>query len=212
MKGRWTAGLVSSMVTIIMAGAVMTAGTGHAAVAPKLETATFAGGCFWCMESPFDKLPGVVSVTVGYTGGTLKNPTYEQVSAGGTGHAESIQILFDPKVIGYAQLLNVYWHNVDPTTVDRQFCDGGHQYRTAIFYHSEEQRKVAEQSKAALSATKSFSDPIVTEIVPAGAFYPAEDYHQHYYKKNPLRYKYYRLSCGRDKRLHDLWGSAAGHE
>jgi peptide-methionine (S)-S-oxide reductase len=212
MKRHGTAGLVKLMLAAIVATTVMAAGTSYAAAAPKLETATFAGGCFWCMESPFDKLPGVVSVTVGYTGGTTKNPTYEQVSAGGTGHAESVQILFDPKVIGYDRLLNVFWHNIDPTTEDRQFCDSGRQYRTAIFYHSEEQKRLAEQSKAALSTTKSFADPIVTEIVPAGTFYPAEEYHQHYYKKDPLRYKYYRLGCGRDKRLHDLWGSAAGRE
>ncbi len=212
MNRHRTTDLVKLTLAVIVAAAVMAVGTGYAAADPKLETATFAGGCFWCMESPFDKLPGVVSVTVGYTGGTTKNPTYEQVSAGGTGHAESVQILFDPKVIGYGRLLNVFWHNVDPTVEDRQFCDSGHQYRTAIFYHSDEQKKTAEKSKAALSATKSFPDPIVTEIVPAGTFYPTEEYHQHYYKKNPLRYKYYRLSCGRDKRLHDLWGSAAGRE
>ena len=177
----------------------------------QLETATFAGGCFWCMEAPFDKLTGVVSVTVGYTGGTLKNPTYEQVSAGGTGHAESVQIRFDPAKIGYDRLLTVYWHNIDPTVRDRQFCDQGHQYRTAIFYHSEQQRELALASKAALEKTKPFAGPIVTEIVPAGTFYPAEAYHQHYYRKNPIRYWYYRTSCGRDRRLKELWGSAAGH-
>ena len=175
------------------------------------ETATFAWGCFWCMESPFDKLPGVISVTAGYTGGSVKNPTYEQVSAGGTGHAESVQIVFDPKRISYGRLLEVYWHNVDPTVKDRQFCDTGHQYRSAIFYHGEEQRREAEASKAALEKNRPFKAPVVTEIVPAGPFYPAEEYHQHYYKKNPIRYRFYRGACGRDARLRELWGGSAGH-
>jgi len=177
----------------------------------RTEEATFAGGCFWCMEAPFDSLPGVVSVTVGYTGGSLKNPTYEQVSAGGTGHAESVRVVFDPTRISYAKLLEVYWHNIDPTVKDRQFCDRGHQYRSAIFYHGEEQRRIAEESKATLEKGKPFKTPIVTEIVPAGEFYPAEEYHQHYYKKNPIRYRFYRGGCGRDARLKELWGSSAGH-
>jgi peptide-methionine (S)-S-oxide reductase len=179
--------------------------------AGRLETATFAGGCFWCMESPFDKLSGVVSVTAGYTGGTLKNPTYVQVSAGGTGHAESAQIVFDPARIGYNRLLDVYWHNIDPTRRNGQFCDHGHQYRTAIFYHGDAQRRMALASRAALEKSKPFKGDIVTEIIPAGPFYPAEEYHQHYYKKNPIRYHYYRSSCGRDRRLKELWGDAAGH-
>jgi peptide-methionine (S)-S-oxide reductase len=179
--------------------------------ARPLEKATFAGGCFWCMEAPFDHLPGVVSVTSGYTGGKVKNPTYKQVSAGGTGHAEAVQIVFDPSRIGYAQLLEVFWHNTDPTVKDRQFCDIGSQYRTGIFYHGEEQRLAAEKSKEALERSKPFKEPVVTEIVPAGEFYPAEEYHQHYYKKNPIRYRYYRSGCGRDRRLEELWGSAAGH-
>jgi len=184
---------------------------GSGGAATRTETATFAGGCFWCMESPFDKLDGVLSVTVGYTGGQTQNPTYEQVSAGGTGHAESVQIRFDPARIGYGRLLEVYWHNIDPTVKDRQFCDAGHQYRSAIFYHGEEQHRVALKSREALERSKPFAEAIQTEIVPAGAFYPAEEYHQHYYKKNPLRYKFYRSGCGRDRRLHELWGSAAGH-
>lgn len=182
-----------------------------AAAATRTETATFAGGCFWCMESPFDKLEGVVSVTVGYSGGHTKDPTYEQVSAGGTGHAESVQIVFDPARISYARLLEVFWHNIDPTVKDRQFCDVGHQYRSAIFVHNAEQRAVAMQSRDLLEKNKPFQEAIVTEIVPAGKFYPAEDYHQHYYKKNPLRYKFYRSGCGRDRRLQELWGNAAGH-
>lgn len=189
----------------------LAAASGEAAGSRRLETATFAGGCFWCMEAPFDKLNGVVSVTVGYTGGRTRNPTYEQVSAGGTGHAESVQIVYDPAKIGYEKLLDVFWHNIDPTTPNRQFCDAGSQYRTAIFYHTAEQRRLAEASKLALAESKSLNSPIVTEIVPAGPFYPAEEYHQHYYKKNPIRYRFYRQGCGRDKRLKELWGSAAGH-
>ena len=175
------------------------------------ETATFAGGCFWCMESPFDKLPGVVAVTVGYTGGAVKNPTYEQVSAGGTGHAEAVQIVYNPSEIGYEKLLDVFWHNTDPTVKDRQFCDVGSQYRPGIFYHGEEQRLLALRSKEALEKTKPFKEPILTEVTAAGEFYPAEEYHQHYYRKNPIRYKYYRSGCGRDRRLKELWGDAAGH-
>ncbi|ABQ25250.1 peptide-methionine (S)-S-oxide reductase MsrA [Geotalea uraniireducens] len=181
------------------------------AVKGGLEKATFAGGCFWCMEAPFDRLEGVTSVTAGYTGGQKKNPTYEEVSAGGTGHAESVQIVYDPARIGYAKLLDVFWRNIDPTVRDRQFCDVGTQYRSAIFYHSPEQKNLAEESKRLLEKTKPFAAPIVTEIVPASEFYPAEDYHQHYYKKNPIRYKFYRQGCGRDRRLKELWGAAAGH-
>ena len=179
--------------------------------AARLETATFAGGCFWCMEAPFDKLPGVVSVTAGYTGGQVKNPTYEQVSAGTTGHAESVRIVYDPQKIGYKQLLDIFWHNIDPTVKDRQFCDVGNQHRSSIFYHRDEQHRLAEESKKELEDNKPFKGPIVTDIVPASEFYPAEEYHQHYYKKNPLRYRYYRYSCGRDQRLKELWGDLAGH-
>ena len=177
----------------------------------KLEKAVFAGGCFWCMEAPFDQLPGVVSVTSGYTGGSKKNPTYKDVSSGGTGHAEAVEIVFDPAKISYDKLLTVFWHNIDPTVIDRQFCDSGNQYRSAIFYNTKEQHSVALKSKAALEKSKSFKEPIVTEIVQAGEFYPAEGYHQHYYKKNPIRYKYYRSNCGRDQRLRELWRNAAGH-
>ncbi len=175
------------------------------------EYAIFAGGCFWCMEAPFDKLDGVISVTPGYTGGQKKNPTYKEVSAGGTGHAEAVQIAFDPSKISYTRLLDVFWHNIDPTVQDRQFCDQGHQYRSAIFYASEQQRAAALKSREALSKSKPFPAAIVTEITAASQFYPAEEYHQHYYKKNPLRYRYYRSSCGRDKRLQELWGNLAGH-
>jgi len=204
------------LAVLFCLGVLVPAAGGMAAAEEKgggklLEKATFAGGCFWCMESPFDKLYGVVSVTVGYTGGTKVNPTYEEVSAGGTGHAESVQIVYDPAKISYEKLLEVFWHNIDPTTQDREFCDSGHQYRSAIFYHNEDQKRQAEASRRELEKTKPFRAPIVTEIAAAGVFYPAEEYHQHYYKKNPLRYKYYRTGCGRDRRLKELWGEKAGH-
>ena len=173
-----------------------------------LARATFAGGGFWCMEPPFDKLDGVVSTTSGYIGGHTKNPTYEAVSAGGTGHAEAVEIAYDPARIGYAKLLDVFWRNIDPTVRNRQFCDVGDQYRSAIFYHDAEQRRLAEQSKAALEKSRPFPQPIVTEIVAAGVFTPAEAYHQDYYPKNPVRYKFYRYRCGRDQRLEELWGKA----
>jgi peptide-methionine (S)-S-oxide reductase len=174
--------------------------------APGLEKATFAGGCFWCMEPPFDKLDGVVSTTSGYTGGRTPNPTYQQVSAGGTGHAEAVEVLYDPKKVSYEKLLEVFWRNVDPTAGDHQFCDYGNQYRSEIFFHNDEQKRLAEASMAALEASKTFKDPIVTRIAPAATFYPAEEYHQDFYKKNPIRYKFYRYNCGRDKRLRELWG------
>jgi peptide-methionine (S)-S-oxide reductase len=176
-----------------------------------LATAVFAGGCFWCMEPPFDKLDGVVSTTSGYTGGQKKDPTYKEVSAGGTGHAEAVEIRYDPKKISYEKLLDVFWHNVDPTVKDQQFCDHGNQYRTGIFYLNDEQKRQAEVSKTALQKSKPFKESIITEIVAASQFYPAEDYHQDYYIKNPVRYKFYRGSCGRDGRLKELWGDAAGH-
>lgn len=172
--------------------------------------ATFAGGCFWCMEPPYDKLDGVLSTTSGYIGGTKKNPTYQEVSSGGTGHTEAVRIVYDPKKVSYEKLLEVFWMNVDPTDAGGQFCDRGSQYRTGIFVHDDEQRKLAEASKAALAKSKPFKEPIVTEIVPAGDFWVAEDYHQDYYVKNPLRYKYYRTGCGRDQRLRTLWGDRAG--
>ena len=170
------------------------------------ELATFAGGCFWCMEPPYDTLDGVISTTAGYIGGNKDEPTYKEVSRGDTGHAEVVQVVFDPKKVSYATLLEVYWRNVDPTTPDRQFCDSGSQYRTGIFYYGEEQKRLADASKESLGQTKPFAAPVVTEIVAAGKFYPAEDYHQDYYKKNPLRYKFYRFNCGRDQRLKELWG------
>lgn len=173
-----------------------------------LETATFAGGCFWCMEPPFDELPGVISTTSGYTGGKTKNPTYQEVSAGTTGHAEAVQVVYDPAKVSYATLLEVFWKNIDPTTRDRQFCDVGSQYRTAIFWHNEEQLRLAEASKKQLEQSGRFTQPIATEIVPMAMFYPAEDYHQDYYQKNPIRYKFYRYNCGRDQVLTEIWGTS----
>ena len=174
-----------------------------------LAKATFAGGCFWCMEPPYDKLPGVASTTSGYMGGKTRNPTYEEVSSGGTGHAEVVQVIYDPKKVSYDKLLEVYWRNVDPTQRDGQFCDHGSQYRTAIFFHDDEQKRAAETSKAVLLKKKPFPGGIVTEITSATEFYPAEDYHQDYYRKNPVRYKFYRSGCGRDARLKELWGKPA---
>jgi len=176
---------------------------------PKYAVATFAGGCFWCMQPPFDHTKGVIKTIAGYTGGATVNPTYEQVSEGGTGHAESVDVIFDPAAVSYKELLQIYWHNVDPLVKDQQFCDAGHQYRTAIFYHGDEQKQLAENSKKEVEAKLKVA--VQTEIVAASAFYPAEDYHQEYYKKNPVRYKFYRWNCGRDQRLKQLWGANAGH-
>jgi len=174
-----------------------------AAVAAE-AVATFAGGCFWCTESDFEKVPGVLSAVSGYIGGSVPNPTYEQVSSGGTGHAEAVAVRFDPAKVSYEKLLALYWRSVDPTVKDRQFCDVGSQYRTAIFAHDAAQRKQAEATKAGVA--KQLGVAIHTEIVDAGTFYPAEDYHQDYYKKNPIRYKFYRANCGRDARLEKIWG------
>lgn len=181
---------------------------GASSGAEQRETATFAGGCFWCMEPPFEKLPGVVSVVSGYTGGAKVNPSYEEVSAGGTGHHEAVRIIFDPRKISYSQLLDVFWRNIDPTDNGGQFCDRGDQYRAAIFYHDAAQKRAAEESKRAIERIKTFKEPVVTEIRPAVPFYEAEGYHQDYYRKNPVRYKFYRYQCGRDQRLEQLWGKA----
>ncbi len=168
--------------------------------------ATFAGGCFWCMEPPFDALDGVLSTTAGYTGGSNEYPAYKEVSEGKTGHAEALQVRYDPRKITYVVLLDVFWRNIDPTTANRQFCDWGSQYRSAIFYHNDEQKRLAEESKTELEKSKRFDKPIATEIVRAPTFYPAEAYHQDYYKKNPDNYTSYRKGCGRDARLNELWG------
>ncbi len=178
----------------------------------KAETtarAIFAGGCFWCMEAPFDVLPGVISTTSGYLNGQKKNPTYQEVSAGSTGHTEGVEIVYDPKKISYEKLLETFWLNIDPTTANKQFCDSGSQYRSGIYFVDAAQEKAARDSKAALDKSKPFKEAIQTEIVAAAKFYPAEDYHQDYYKKNPIRYGYYRNGCGRDARLKQIWGDKA---
>ena len=178
--------------------------------AAGLATAIFAGGCFWCMEPPFDRLDGVVSTTSGYTSGMRVNPTYEEVSAGKTGHTEALKIVYDPSKISYEKLLQVFWRNHDPLTANAQFCDKGSQYRAGIYYGNEEEKRLAESTKAAIAQSGRFTQPVVTEIVAATAFYPAEDYHQDYYLKNPIKYKYYSTSCGRARRLKELWGTEAG--
>ena len=187
----------AAMLAAVMGGAL--------AQTPKTATATFAGGCFWCTEADFDKVPGVISTTSGYTGGTVKEPTYHQVSAGGTGHAEAVEVVYDPSKVTYAKLLDVYWHSIDPLVKDRQFCDAGDQYRTAIFYRTEAEKKLAEDTKKQVEA-KFAPRTVYTQIVAAGPFYKAEEYHQDYYKKNEARYKFYRWNCGRDQRLEQLWG------
>lgn len=203
----WLAGLLA-VIQPARADAVTTAAPATSPTAPTYETATFAGGCFWCMEPPFDELKGVISTTVGYMGGHSKYPTYAQVSAGNSGHLEVIQIVYNPSLVSYEQLLDVFWRNVDPTDAGGQFCDRGPQYTTAIFVHSEAQRSIAERSKKALATHKRLPGPVHTPIRTATTFWPAEAYHQDYYQKNPLRYKYYRLRCGRDARLEALWGEA----
>ena len=181
------------------------------AQAQKTEKAIFAAGCFWCTEAAFQDVPGVISAVSGYTGGTLKSPSYEQVSSGRTGHAEAVEVTFDPAKVSYEKLLDIFWVNHDPTVKDRQFCDAGTQYRPAIFYLNDEQKKEAEASKAKYEKLKPFKQPLLTEITKAGPFYPAEDYHQDYYKKNPLQYKFYVTGCGRYARLDSLWGDLRKH-
>ena len=197
--------LASLLVAFALAGAAAAqdkAADAHRAVA------TFAGGCFWCVESDFDKVPGVLQTISGYTGGTVANPTYEQVSAGSTGHAESVEVVYDPGKVSYQQLLTYYWHHIDPTVKDRQFCDYGNQYRTAIFVRDADQRKLAEASKKKVE--EELKVPIYTQIVDAGPFYRAENYHQDFYKKNPPKYEFYRWNCGRDQRVKQIWGAHKG--
>lgn len=194
---------------MIMAGVIMLGFS--VSEGAQLEKATFAGGCFWCMVPPFEKLAGVKEVISGYTGGHKKNPSYEEVSSGSTGHVEAVQVIYDPSKITYKALLDVFWRQVDPTDPGGQFVDRGSQYRTVIFYHSEEQRRLAEESKKELGASGRFSKPIVTEILPASTFYRAEEYHQDYYRKNPVRYKFYRYNSGRDQFLKKVWGDDNGH-
>lgn len=194
------------MRALILLSLLASASIAVGADAPRQAVATFAGGCFWCMEPPFDKLDGVISTTSGYIGGHQVDPTYKQVSAGTTGHTEAVEIVYDPDRIGYQELLEVFWVNIDPLDARGQFCDKGDQYRTGIFYHDPEQRRLAEASKRELQDSGRLDGPVVTEITAATTFYPAEDYHQDYYQRNPVRYKFYRYSCGRDQRLEQLWG------
>ena len=202
---------MSRFVSLIAASmlAVLAPHAAIAAAGDELAVATFAGGCFWCVESDFDAVPGVVETVSGYTGGTLAAPTYKQVSEGGTGHREAVQIRYDPKQVSYERLLHIFWRSVDPTDDGGQFCDRGESYQTAIFVGNEEERRLAEASKEALEQSTMLDDPIVTPIEPAGEFYPAEGYHQDYYTKNPVRYRFYRFSCGRDSRVQQVWGKQA---
>ena len=193
----------AAALVVVVAGALLAGG----AAAQGTAKATFAGGCFWCMEPPYDKVPGVLSTTSGYMGGKKRSPTYEEVSTGTTGHTEVVQVVYDPEKVSYEKLLEVFWRNIDPTVRDQQFCDVGSQYRTAIFYHDEEQKRLAEASKAALEKSKPFKAPIVTPVQATGEFWPAEDYHQDYYKKNALQSKFYVTGCGRYARLDSLWGA-----
>ena len=201
MKKPLYAYLATTVAAFVIA--LSTAGT---AVAQSTETAIVAGGCFWCTESDFDKIEGVLETTSGYIGGQVDNPTYKQVSAGGTGHTEAVRIVFDPEVVDYETLIDYYWMTVDPTVDDRQFCDVGSQYRPEIFTQGDMQRQIALASLHAIESSKPFDDPIKVKITDASTFYPAEDYHQDYHTKNPIRYKFYRRGCGRDKRLQELWG------
>ena len=193
------------VVAMVLAGSL--GSTGQAVGLSDPAKAYFAGGCFWCMEEVFEKVPGVTAVTSGYMGGRVENPSYEQVSAGGTGHAESIEVVYDQAQVSYAALLETFWRNVDPVTPNAQFCDHGSQYRAVIFYQTEEQKRLAEESKRKIEQSGRIHGPIVTELTLASTFYPAEDYHQDFYKKNPVRYKFYKYNCGRAQRLEDLWGA-----
>ncbi|MGQ0645421.1 MAG: peptide-methionine (S)-S-oxide reductase MsrA [Elusimicrobiota bacterium] len=199
----------AAFAAVLLAAGAVRAGEGKTKTMPDptvLKNATFAGGCFWCMEPPFEKLKGVLSVTSGYAGGQTKKPTYEQVCSGATGHTESVHVLYDPAQVTYEKLLDTFWRNIDPTAVNRQFADVGTQYRTAIFYHDEEQKRLAEASKEQLAKSGKFTKPIATQILRASEFYPAEDYHQDYYKKNPGHYRQYRKGSGREDYLRETWG------
>ena len=192
-------------VAVLLVGAWSIQSTSHAAADATLGKAYFAGGCFWCMEEAFEKVEGVLSATSGYMGGKVANPSYEEVSAGRTGHAESVEVVYDPSKVSYQKLLDAFWHNVDPVTPNAQFCDHGSQYRSAIFFQTDEEKRASDTSKQAIEQLKRFTEPIVTQIVMASQFYPAEEYHQDFYKKNPIRYKFYKYNCGRAQRLEALW-------
>jgi peptide-methionine (S)-S-oxide reductase len=200
--------LILVMLGLCLVGSILTWTPNVFLQAAEPAKAYFAGGCFWCMEEAFEKVEGVMAVASGYMGGTVANPSYEQVSAGHTGHAESVEVLYDPSKVTYQKLLEAFWRNIDPVTPNAQFCDHGTQYRAAVFYSSSEEKRLADESKATIETSKRFPQPIVTQVVPASSFYQAEDYHQDYYKKNPLRYKYYKYGCGRAQRLETLWGKS----
>ncbi|MBK5282174.1 MAG: peptide-methionine (S)-S-oxide reductase MsrA [Nitrospiraceae bacterium] len=202
---RRPAALLVLTVALFLLGAWNVQSTSQAAADTAPGKAYFAGGCFWCMEEAFEKLEGVLSVTSGYMGGTVANPSYEAVSAGRTGHAESVEVVYDPAKVSYQKLLDAFWHNVDPITPNAQFCDHGSQYRSAVFFQTDEEKRAADISKQSIEQSSRFKEPIVTQIVPAAQFYPAEEYHQDFYKKNPLRYKLYKYNCGRARRLEELW-------
>ena len=193
-------------VAVFLIGILNVQSTSQAAAGSTPGKAYFAGGCFWCMEEVFEKVEGVLSATSGYMGGTVSNPTYEEVSAGRTGHAESVEVVYDPAKVSYQKLLDVFWHNVDPITPNAQFCDHGSQYRSAIFFQTDEEKRASDASKQAIEQSRRFTEPIVTQIVVTSKFYPAEEYHQDFYKKNPVRYKLYKYNCGRAQRLEALWG------
>ena len=194
------------IMAVLLIGAWNLQSTNKAAAEATIGKAYFAGGCFWCMEEAFEKVEGVLSATSGYMGGTVANPSYEDVSSGRTGHAESVEVVYDPAKVSYQKLLEAFWHNVDPITPNAQFCDHGSQYRSAIFYQTDEEKRASDTSKQAIEQSKRFTEPIVTQIVMASHFYSAEEYHQDFYKKNPVRYKFYKYSCGRAQRLEELWG------
>jgi peptide-methionine (S)-S-oxide reductase len=204
-RGLVVAGLLMSALAVGIVHAQTTTSPGSQP-AEKQAVATFAGGCFWCVEEAFEKVPGVISAVSGYTGGTVANPSYEQVSSKKTGHAEAVRVTYDPSKVSYQSLVDWFWHNIDPVDAKGQFCDKGSPYRSAIFVHDEEQKKIAEASKKALEESGRFKEPIATEILPAGPFYEAEDYHQNYYKVNPVRYQFYKHGCGRAARLEQIWG------
>lgn len=193
-------------LTVLLIGGWSAQSTDQAAADSTPGKAYFAGGCFWCMEEVFEKIDGVLSATSGYMGGTVSNPTYEEVSAGRTGHAESVEVVYDPAKVSYQKLLDAFWRNVDPITPNAQFCDHGNQYRSTIFFQTDEEKRASDSSKQTIEQSKRFKEPIVTQIVMASRFFPAEEYHQDFYKKNPVRYKFYKYNCGRAQRLEELWG------
>ena len=198
--------LLSVLVWVVMVFGAWTLHSTGPATAATSGKAYFAGGCFWCMEEAFEKVEGVLFVTSGYMGGTVANPSYEEVSAGRTGHAESVEVVYDQAKVSYQTLLEAFWRNVDPITPNAQFCDHGSQYRSAIFFQTDEEKRAADSSMQAIEQSKRLNGPIVTQIVPSAQFYPAEEYHQDFYKKNPVRYKFYKYNCGRAQRLEELWG------